>query len=808
MEKKTSYEIVMEDRKRIVEKIIENMEKGDLIFSKNWNSEIMMPQNPVSQVNYLGGNRIRLIAKAIENEYKDPRWLTFNQATENGWNVRKGEKGTLCEKWIFTKKEKGIDENGNEIETEVKLDKPKVNYFYVFNAEQIEKIPELEIKKHNKDTEMEIVQNFIDSSECKVIEAAQGRAYYNPGKDEIVLPMRESFNSKEDFMATTFHEMIHSTGHESRLNREIGMVSEFGSKEYAREELVAELGSVFLQSKLGVKLEGQHFDNHSAYLKSWISLLKNDPNELFRAAVKAEKATERLHERYLEYEKEKINDLVKSAENLKPHALDSFSIHFHYAETGKDTEHLNFNEEEKKYRGIKAYEFIEKVIKFDKEYSEKREIDETLGYYKSWVSINLKGYSTDKIRIDLGDKEFGGFEKVSDALEHRLKSFPNDLIEHKKEYADSYETTPEKIEKDAKEILEKIENSISHFREKEKIYLNERELNKENVVENKKAEVNKIYAYALEGMNQHGIEKGLIAVADLNEEGIAKVYKEVKELYLKGNLVKANIVGINDRGIFYHGSPHKSNFEYEASEYAKGLKETWEKDIKNKEYKSMIIETIDRNHNLGIEKLYNKYSKEKEEISLVEKIENAIREKQGMSKNELIEKLGINEKDLSEKIGDLINEKKLFYTKNKEIKYFTDKKEFIKELDEINKQIETRKNERKKELEILIKETMQKEIPKDNYNALTGNQIMVDNHSSGEKRWVAVADVRDKNISIKENEKPFLTVTLHKEEERLYLKPIEYYNLSQLNISKEVEQKFVPMKEKNIEKSKDKGIER
>lgn len=116
MEKKTSYEIVMEDRKRIVDKIIENMERGDLIFSKNWNSEIMKPQNPVFQVNYLGGNRVRLIAKAIENEYNDPRWLTFNQATENVWNVKKGEKGTLCEKWIFTKKEKGIDENGNEIE--------------------------------------------------------------------------------------------------------------------------------------------------------------------------------------------------------------------------------------------------------------------------------------------------------------------------------------------------------------------------------------------------------------------------------------------------------------------------------------------------------------------------------------------------------------------------------------------------------------------------------------------------------------------------------------------------------------------
>lgn len=677
-------EIIQESRKKIVEKIIENMERGDLIFNKTWDSKMMMPQNPVSKVNYLGGNRIRLIAETMDKGYKDPRWLTFKQAEANGWNVRKGEKGTLCEKWIFSKLEKGIDENGNTIEKEIKLDRPIANYFYVFNAEQIENIPKLEINYYSKDEKNEIIEDFINSSECKIKEVAQGKAFYNPIKDEIVLPSREAFKSQEDFLATAFHEMVHSTGHESRLNRENGMSSKFGSKEYAREELLAELGSVFLQSKLGVKLEGQHFDNHSAYLKSWIEILKNDPNELFRAAVQAEKATERLHERYLEYEKEKINNLVKSAENLKPHALDSFSIHFHYAETGKDTEHLNFNEEEKKYKGIKAYEFIEKVIKFDKEYSEKREIDETLGYYKSWVSINLKGYSTDKIRIDLGDKEFGGFEKVSDALEHRLKSFPKDLIEHKKEYADSYGISSETIEKDANEILEKIDKSISHFREKEQIYLSERK----------------------------------------------------KEL---------------------------------------------ETDVE----------------------------KDKSERNISESIKKEIKDNPNISKDELLKKIGIEEKQLSEEIGKLIKNKELFYTNDKgEIKYYSEKSDYIKDIQEREKQKEIAKEERKKELENLIKETVQKDIPKDNYNVLTGNPIIAENHLSGDKRWIAVSDVRKENISVKESEKPMLSVVLHKEEERLYAKPIEYYNISQLNITKELEQKFVPMKDKTIEKSKDKEIER
>ncbi|MDD7411025.1 ArdC family protein [Fusobacterium gastrosuis] len=300
-------EIILESRKKLVEKIIKNIEKGDLIFNKNWDSQMMMPQNPVSKANYLGGNRIRLIAETIDKGYKDPRWVTFKQAESNGWNIRKGEKGTLCEKWIFSKVEKSVDENGKTIEKEIKLDKPIPNYFYVFNAEQVENIPKLEINNYTKNETNEIIENFISNSECKIKEIAQSKAYYNPRTDEIVLPSREAFKSQEDFLATTFHEMVHSTGHKDRLDRDLTGI--YGSDSYAREELVAELGAVFLQSKLGIKLEGEHFDNHSAYLKSWIEILKNDPNELFRAAVQAEKAEERLYQRYAKY-KELNNEKV------------------------------------------------------------------------------------------------------------------------------------------------------------------------------------------------------------------------------------------------------------------------------------------------------------------------------------------------------------------------------------------------------------------------------------------------------------------------------------------------------------------
>lgn len=127
--------------------------------------------------------------------------------------------------------------------------------------------------------------------------------------------------------------------------------------------------------------------------------------------------------------------------------------------------------------------------------------------------------------------------------------------------------------------------------------------------------------------------------------------------------------------------------------------------------------------------------------------------------------------------------------------------EFLKELDNQNKREVTK-------LEESFKETVSKGIDRNNYNALTGNEILIKDFSSGDKRWIAASDVKSNNISIKENQIPTRTIALHKEEEKLYVKPIEYYNVSQLNITKKIEEKFVPMKEKTVEKEKDKEIGR
>lgn len=307
-----AWDRVSEERRKLVNQLIEKMKEGKTPSEALWNSMIIRPQNPTSKVYYQGGNRLKLGYIAAENEYKDPRWMTFKQASEEGYKIKKGEHGTVCEKWIFTEKVKEKDENGNVIEREQSLERPKVNYFTVFNAEQMEGVPPLELPERSKSEMLDIAKDFANSSECTVKEVASDSAYYSPSKDEIVMPLKEVFKSDEAFFKVQLHEMGHSTGHESRLSRDLS--GDFGSEKYAKEELIAELTSVFVSGNLGVQLEGDHFNDHSNYLSHWIKALEDNPNVLYQAAVAAEKAADRLqsnYENYLENVKENARGIEK-----------------------------------------------------------------------------------------------------------------------------------------------------------------------------------------------------------------------------------------------------------------------------------------------------------------------------------------------------------------------------------------------------------------------------------------------------------------------------------------------------------------
>ena len=266
----------------VTDRIIKALEEGTIPWQKPWSVQGVRPANFVSKRPYHGINTFLLGM----SPYTSPYWLTYKQAESIGAQVRRGEKGSIVVYWNFFESEKVMD-NG-EVE---KKTIPFLKYFTVFNVEQCDNIEipknENEGKVFNPIEEAEmVVTNYSDKP--KIDELLSDRAYYAPATDHIVVPKRENFDSEESFYATLFHEMIHSTGHESRLNRVFG--SGFGTEQYSKEELIAEMGSAFLCNHVGILPNVE--ENTSSYIASWLRVLKNDKRFVVSAAGMAEKATE------------------------------------------------------------------------------------------------------------------------------------------------------------------------------------------------------------------------------------------------------------------------------------------------------------------------------------------------------------------------------------------------------------------------------------------------------------------------------------------------------------------------------------
>lgn len=292
---------LQQNRRALVEKIIKNMDQGYVPLQRRWAS-FGRPFNPVSHCNYKAGNFIRLKIAADSAGYTDNRWCTYKQAEKQGWHIRKGEKGTLLEKWIFEEEKLVTDpDTGKTTKEKVQLSPPKCNYFYVFNGEQIDGIPEnpalhnLQIEP-GSEKNLEIADKLIASSVCAVHEEQGDRAFYRPTEDAVHIPLREQFRNPESFTATLLHEMSHSTGAPGRLDRDLSGV--FGSDSYAKEELRAEIASAMLASDIGIPPSAELLQDNSNYLLSWIRVLNDDPNELFRAARDAEKAADFVLDHY------------------------------------------------------------------------------------------------------------------------------------------------------------------------------------------------------------------------------------------------------------------------------------------------------------------------------------------------------------------------------------------------------------------------------------------------------------------------------------------------------------------------------
>lgn len=285
-----------EYRKAVTERLIGMLESGTAPWQKPWDAGIAAMNRPhnFNGRPYHGVNALMLWCTAIDKGYEDPRWLTFKQVNKLGGHVNKGEKAQIVEYWQWEKEVENPETGEKE---KVPLAHPKVYRAAVFNADQCTGLPKLR-RQVQKWSPVERAENIIAANGVPVTHNTDGSAFYSPGGDFICLPPRESFATVDAYYSTLLHEVGHSTGHPTRLNREFG--GQFGSEGYAREELRAELASTFLCGELGIATTGSD-EQHAAYVKSWVSALKNDYNEIFRAAADAEKICNYLYEREKEY---------------------------------------------------------------------------------------------------------------------------------------------------------------------------------------------------------------------------------------------------------------------------------------------------------------------------------------------------------------------------------------------------------------------------------------------------------------------------------------------------------------------------
>lgn len=278
---------------QVTNRVLELLAAGVAPWRRPWKVAGILPTNLKSGKPYRG---INVLVLALSG-FASPYWLTFRQAVEQGGRVRAGEKGTQVVFWKFLRTLKH-DEDGaisasrDEAGRPVMKRIPLLRHYTVFNLEQIEGI------EAPKAVAEAPAFHPIDAAEKVIAEMPSrpairhggAQAFYESGADRVTSPVREAFKSPEAYYSTMFHELVHSTGHASRLSRpSILQGGRFGGCDYSKEELVAELGAAFLCAQVGIEAE---LEQSAAYLKGWMEKLASDNKLLIQAAGQAQRAAD------------------------------------------------------------------------------------------------------------------------------------------------------------------------------------------------------------------------------------------------------------------------------------------------------------------------------------------------------------------------------------------------------------------------------------------------------------------------------------------------------------------------------------
>lgn len=469
MAEKTYKEVIESKRKEMLSALLESMENDPTAWQKGWFSVSQIPQNGLTGKKYRGLNVLFLYGAAKKKGFEDPRWVTYNQAHELGATIKAGEKASSV--FFYREYDKATKRDFDpqtiaDLSTEEKRAYYEENvrnvlkYSAVFNAEQCDNFPELK-KQEMSDAELQnsnkLVNEIINNSEAPIHSDGGDSAYYNPITDSIHIPEFKKFKSMNSLCATILHEIAHSTGHATRLNRDLTGV--FGSQKYALEELRAELSSVFMQVDLGINLAGAEIANHAAYCRDWLTAIRDDPMAFYKAVTDADKICKYISTKYLKNEientrEEKLSEEVRATETSQSGKKEEQQFTLEEKPQTELSKIRALAEEKAMTEGI-AYVVIEwsespkleenTLMTFataDKVLQELNEIEKDKeGYFKTKLHIVLpqgqEGEWYNDCRFDIGDEASGGLLRhitdfassslVKDTARKEIEKFLKDL---------------------------------------------------------------------------------------------------------------------------------------------------------------------------------------------------------------------------------------------------------------------------------------------------------------------------------------------------------------------------------------------
>lgn len=272
----------------ITNRILAEMEKGIIPWQKPWTCSSGAVSHTTGRP-YSLLNQFLIASGRNFEEFPYGEYLTFKQAKAEGGKVRRGEKGNMVVFWTLYPKERD-KEDGTKTTDFI----PCLKSYYVFEVSQCDNIK----RRHNPQERNvpnpiyeaeQVVAEYFGREACKLNVCESSRAYYSPLEDKVTVPRMSQYNSAAEYYSTLFHEVTHSTGHHSRLGRIKTGAVHFGSEEYSKEELVAEMGAAFMLNRVGVDCQ-RAFRNSVAYLQSWSRKFREDPRLFVTAAGKAEAA--------------------------------------------------------------------------------------------------------------------------------------------------------------------------------------------------------------------------------------------------------------------------------------------------------------------------------------------------------------------------------------------------------------------------------------------------------------------------------------------------------------------------------------